>query len=112
MPRTRKPLNPDRRPTDVSVVLDYLVKLDDFAPPKMIRAGTRLPPNRLRPAIAHLHKHRAIDCIIVNGDELWFFATPGDDDRSRIMETTLNGITRKDKGRRSKRSQGGSGAKS
>ena len=102
MARTPTSKNKDARPTDVSVVLEYLVKLDDFANKKMILAETKLPANRLRPALAHLQAHHAIDAVIVNQNELWFFATPGYDDRQVIKQTTPNGITRNEtKGRRS-----------
>lgn len=90
----------DTRPTDVSVVLSYLVKLDDFANKRMILQATQLPDNRLRPALAHLQKHHAIDCLVVNQNELWFFATPANDDRVLIKKETLNGLTRTEKGRK------------
>lgn len=90
------------RPTDVSVVLEYLVKLDDFANKAMILEATSLPYDRLRPALAHLMKHHAIDCVIVNKNELWFFATPADDDRVRVLPESHNGIKRTEKGRRYK----------
>lgn len=93
---------PAKRPTDVSVVLDYLVKLDDFANKAMILEATKLPYDRLRPALAHLMKHHAIDCLIVNKNELWFFATPGDDDRTRVASETPNDLHRTEKGRRFK----------
>lgn len=84
------------RPTDVSVVLGYLTGLDDFANKAMILEGTRLPDNRLRPAVAHLAKHKAIDCVIVNEDELWWFATPERDTRAGTHGFTSEGITRRD----------------
>lgn len=91
----------DKRPTDVSVVLAYLTKLDDFASKMMIREATSLPDNRVRPALAHLKKHYAIDCMIVNQNELWFYATPGTDDRQVIKKESPNGLTRNDtRGRR------------
>lgn len=89
------------RPTDVSVILAYLVGLDDFANKAMILAGTGLPENRYRAAIAHLAKHKCIDCVIVNENELWWFATPERDDRSRIAKVTPEGIKRNEKGRMS-----------
>ena len=94
---------PAKRPTDVSVVLDYLVKLDDFANKAMILEATKLPYDRLRPALAHLMKHHAIDCLIVNKNELWFFATPGDDDRTRVASETPNDLHRTEKGRPGRR---------
>ena len=90
------------RPTDVSVVLDYLTALDDFANKKMIIEATGIPDNRIRPALAHLAKHFAIDCAIVNENELWWFATPASDDRKIKRQVTPNGITRTEKGRRSR----------
>lgn len=81
------------RPTDVSVVLAYLVGLDDFANKKMVREATKLPDNRIRPALAHLLKHHAIDCVVVNEDELWFYATPATDDRKLIKKESPNGLT-------------------
>ena len=89
----------DTRPTDVSVVLAYLVSLDDFANKRMILEATKLPDNRIRPALAHLQKHFCIDCVIVNQNELWFYATPGNDDRQVIKKETINGLTRNEKGR-------------
>lgn len=95
----------DTRPTDVSVVLAYLTKLDDFASKGMILLATGIPDNRVRPALAHLMKHQAIDCVIVNKNELWFYATPGSDNRVRIRKETPNGLTRNEKGRVSKKKQ-------
>lgn len=92
------------RPTDVSVVLAYLVGLDDFASKAMMLEATRLPDNRLRPAIYHLAKHKAIDCVVVNTNELWWFATPERDTRVIVRKATAEGITRNDKhGRISKK---------
>ena len=88
------------RPTDVSVILAYLVGLDDFANKAMILAEVKIPDDRVRPALAHLAKHKAIDCVIVNGNELWWFATPERDDRTRVAKATPEGITRNEKGRR------------
>lgn len=87
-------LKADYRPTDASVLLAYLVKLDDFANRKMIRTATQMPSNRVNAAIAHLQRHHAIDCVVVNERELWFYATPGTDDRLKIKDLTPNGITR------------------
>jgi hypothetical protein len=88
------------RPTDVSVVLAYLTALDDFANRMMIHAATAIPMNRIRPALAHLKNHSCIDCMIVNGNELWFWATPASDDRKIIRKKSPNGLTRTEKGRR------------
>ena len=89
------------RPTDVSVVLAYLVDLDDFANRKMIHEATAIPMNRVRPALAHLKLHFCIDAVIVNSNELWFYATPASDNRVKIMKESPNGKTRTEKGRRS-----------
>lgn len=88
------------RPTDVSVVLDFLTKLDDFANRKMIHEATGVTMNRIRPALAHLQMHFCIDALIVNGNELWFYATPASDNRKLVKKETPNGITRTEKGRR------------
>lgn len=92
------------RPTDVSVVLGYLVGLDDFANKAMILEATRLPPNRLRPALYHLATHKVIDCVVVGKNELWWFATPERDTRTVTRKFTPEGITRRDPhGRMSKK---------
>ena len=88
------------RPTDVSVVLAYLVELDDFASRKMIEQATGIKSSRVRPALAHLQKHLCIDAVIVNQRELWFYATPASDDRKMIKKETPNGVTRTEKGRK------------
>lgn len=88
------------RPTDVSVVLAYLVALDDFANKAMLLEATKIADDRLRPALAHLLKHHAVGCVIVNTNELWFYATSGDDDRKMIRSKTANDLHRNDKGRR------------
>ena len=85
------------RPTDVSVVLAFLVGLDDFANKKMILEATGLTDNRIRPAIYHLAKHKVIDCVVVNEDELWWFATPERDTRIRTKLETPEEITRHDR---------------
>lgn len=88
------------RPTDASVILEYLTGLDDFANKAMILAETKIPDNRVRPALAHLAKHKCIDCVIVNETELWWFATPQLDDRLRKRKVTPEGLKRTEKGRR------------
>lgn len=89
------------RPTDVSVILAYLVGLDDFANKEMIKLNTGMIDNRYRAAIAHLAKHKAIDCVIVNANELWWYATPERDDRIRKLKTSAEGVKRTEKGRMS-----------
>lgn len=93
------------RPTDVSVILEYLTKLDDFANRKMIHEATGIPMNRIRPGLAHLQAQFCIDALIVNGNELWFYATPASDDRKVVKKETLNGITRTEKGRRASKAR-------
>lgn len=88
------------RPTDVSVILAYLVGLDDFANKAMILAETKIPDDRVRPALAHLAKHKCIDCVIVNDNELWWFATPERDTRTIVRKFTPEGLKRNEKGRR------------
>jgi hypothetical protein len=81
-------MNADRRrmqPTSVSIVWEYLTKVNDFVTAAQIREVTRLDSNHASAALYCLKKYRAVECF-ESDDVLWWFATPQYDQRSRTVD--------------------------
>lgn len=77
------------KPTWTSLVLDALVKADDFMTVPQLREAVKAPANGagnglVSATIFWLAKHRAVDSVEVDG-RLWWFATPGDDRRTKHL---------------------------
>lgn len=96
---TRNKNRADRRPTWTSLVLEALTASDDFATAAQLCAVTKANINQCSAALYHLRAHRAVDCLASDGQLFWF-ATPGNDDRSKIVAER----TPEPKGNRTRRS--------
>lgn len=83
--------------THTKLVNDWLIAHDDFASRKMISEGTKLKPNQVRAALSGLARYHAVEAMIVNQTELWFFATPKLDTRTLIVAARVPTEHRKDK---------------
>lgn len=76
----------DRRPTWTNVVLDVLVKADDFMNLDAIYAAVKPEvSSQVRAALLNLKIHNCVDSVVGGDGKLWWFATPADDTRSRII---------------------------
>lgn len=73
-----------KEPTLVSRVEEAMDLADDFVNVAMIVAATKLTPNQVTASLHHLKKHKVADCLVSNG--LWWFLTPGTDDRAKRVE--------------------------
>lgn len=76
------------KPTWTSLVLDALIKSDDFMTLEQIRAAVNAPTDNLtRATVYWLRKFKVIDSVVGGDGKLWWFATPGDDQRTKqLME--------------------------
>jgi len=76
----------DRRPTWTSLVLDALVKSDDFLSLSGVMARTGATVNRATAALHHLGKFRVVEYVVGGDGKLWWFATPEQDSRLRHVD--------------------------
>lgn len=86
---------PRKRTTTTTLVLEELVRADDLLTVRDLM--DRLPSegvNRITAALHHLHIHCAVQCI-EGGSRLWWFATPQDDNRYRVLREVREGIVHK-----------------
>ena len=74
-----------KKETCTSVVQRTLTEADDFLTATHLQILTGLSMNQVAASLHHLKRHRAIDPLEGAGT-LWWYATPTDDDRSRILE--------------------------
>lgn len=74
-----------KQPTATSIVFEALVRADDFRTGLQLQAETGLNSNRVSAALYHLKKYKAAEFIEGEGN-LWWFATPETDTRSRTIE--------------------------
>ena len=74
-----------RHPTYVSLVLEYLVKVDDFTHIHAIVNETTISISLVRRALLHLKHHHAVDAVDAQG-VLYWFATPESDNRLHTMK--------------------------
>jgi hypothetical protein len=58
---------------------------DDFMTLEQIRTTTGAGRHTLEVALDHMRKRRAVAAMEVDGT-LWWYATPGEDNRSRVVE--------------------------
>lgn len=72
-------------PTCTTLVLEALRRADDFMTLAMIRESTGLDTCHASASLHHLRKHKAIECMESDG-QLWWYATPDTDDRSRSLD--------------------------
>lgn len=73
-----------KEPTCVSVVFETLLKVDDFRTGKQLQAETGLSCNQVSASLHELRKYSAAACLEENGQLFWF-ATPDKDQRTRVV---------------------------
>ena len=87
----------DKHPTYTGTVYEYLCGLDDMATTAMICAATRVSAKHASTALVMLEEYRAVERVS-DGHRDWWFATPKQDRRVRVLkETTTH--TRRTRGR-------------
>ena len=74
-----------KEPCWTKLVLDALRGCDDFLSYAMLRKITGASPTQVSAACHHLRKRHAVDCVIEVDGVAWWYATPDDDDRSRVV---------------------------
>lgn len=77
----------DKRPTHTRLVLEALVCWpQDFASAHQLMEATGSSYNQISAALFHLRKRHAVDVVIEADGTAWWFATPGDDERTRVLD--------------------------
>jgi len=71
--------------TTTTLVTEALVRADDFMSASQLVEATGRSTNRVTAALHHLKVHKAIQAMEVGG-QLYWYATPSDDDRHRVVE--------------------------
>jgi hypothetical protein len=71
--------------TTTTLVLEALVRSDDFMTARQLVAATGRNGNQVSAALYDLRKYKAADCMVA-GEMLWWYATPGSDQRTRVVE--------------------------
>jgi hypothetical protein len=75
----------DKDPTMTTLVLEHLIALDDMATVKTIADALKQPMPCVSATLTSLRHYKAVEAI--EGDKrLWWFATPANDTRVRIVE--------------------------
>ena len=74
-----------KQPTHTTVVNQYLIALGDFDTVAGITAKAGVPRRYVLMSLWHLRHYRAVDSVVSDG-QLWWFATPEYDNRSRIVD--------------------------
>ena len=88
-------MKPAKEPTFTRIVLEGLIRANDFRTSPHLQLELGLSANRVGAALHHLRKHGVVDCM-ESMRILWWYATPADDDRSRrVDERTLETEPRK-----------------
>lgn len=76
----------DKRPTHTRLVFEALVRWpQDFASVSDLVLHTGSTFNQVSAALHHLRKRHAVDVVVERDGTGWWFATPGDDDRTRVL---------------------------
>lgn len=76
------------KPTTTHLVLNHLMKLDDFAGVPQLVTATERSANQVSAALYWLQKAGVVDSVM-SQDRLWWFATHGQD----LRQTTHEVIT-------------------
>jgi hypothetical protein len=76
----------DKKPTWTSLVLDVLVRADDFMSTAQVMAATGANIDQTTAALHHLSKCKAVESVVGGDGNLWWFATPDHDCRLRTVE--------------------------
>lgn len=74
-----------RMTTTTTLVLEALVRADDFMSMSQLVNATGRSTNRVTAALHHLKVHKAIQAMEAGG-QLYWYATQADDDRHRVVE--------------------------
>lgn len=82
---TRRTNRNPPKPTWTSLVMEYLQKADDFMTTDSIRKAVGGDFNQINAALSHLRKNRAVDFMVDRNVTYWF-ATPGEDQRSKTLD--------------------------
>lgn len=88
-------------PTYTTLVLDYLIKGDDFFSIGNIADALKLTRHQVRVTLIHLQRYKVVDSV-GSGGTLYWFATPELDTRVRVTEARV----REEPGTRSPRGTG------
>lgn len=84
----------DKRATTTSLIVAALQERDDFMNQAQLVAATGCSRNRVSAALAGLHRYKAVDCIEVQGAQLWWYLTPDQDTRLRTFAEVKADIKR------------------
>lgn len=74
-----------KHPTYASQVLELLVAADDALRCREIAKQLGLSTRLISGVLHTLYRYRAVD-VIEGQDDLWWYATPGDDTRTRVVK--------------------------
>ncbi len=89
MKRAYKRNQADAKPTWTALVLDALIKADDFMSLEQIMDAVKAPDRRLiRVTILWLRRFNAVDSVVVE-DKPWWFATPENDTRTKHLDLRI-----------------------
>ena len=83
---TRRRNKAEAKPTWTSLVLDALVAADDFLSMQQINVLTGAKGGQASAALHHMLLHKVVDCVQGSDGKLWWFATPQNDDRLKVLE--------------------------
>ena len=76
----------DKQPTWTSLIFDALVQAGDFMSAQMLMVATKANVGQTTAALHHLAKCKAVESVVGGDGNLWWFATPSCDCRSRTVE--------------------------
>lgn len=83
-----------KEPTCTLLVLEVMVKTDDFMSVSQIMKATGLTANRTTAALCHLRKRKAVDSLACDGS-LWWFATPDSDNRCYCVKERMPEVNKR-----------------
>jgi len=76
----------DKKPTWTSLIFDELVNADDFLSVQMLMTATKANIGQATAALHHLAKYKAVESVVGGDGNLWWFATPGCDCRTKTVD--------------------------
>lgn len=86
-----------KKTTNTTLVLEALIRADDFLTSKMLSDSIGITPGSVNVAVHSLQSFKAVECVEGNG-KLWWFATPENDTRTKhIHERTPESRPRRPK---------------
>lgn len=88
-----------KQTTTTLLVLEALQNADDFLTAREIMRITGRESNRVTAALAHLRKHKVVECLEQDGQLFWYLT--GEDDRETTREEIVAGYVKPN--RRSRR---------